>query len=433
MNESFAASPFGSAPISIAAISLANRLAHKRQSAKSGKGTGEGGAPSNDSATADKWRLMTALSSARALLGLSDRTIAVLTALISVLPGRELKASEEQIVFPSNAELSRRTQGMADATLRRHIAALVESGLIARRDSPNGKRYARRDDTGTIETAFGFDLGPLALRASEIFALEDEVKVAEARARRLRDEITVHIRDISKILDAASETGRAGATDWQALAMRLLPLARRVARTAPLEPLTHRRDELARLRAICETAWLDGLSPEDLDAEHSSENTNMSGNDRHFERHIQNSNTESTFDTSNEKDTKPKPGGSAPEKKGRAHLPKSDQTSDHVPALAVVKSACRSIGDYAREGISGWADLKTAADLVRPMLAISPDAWEKAKLAFGPERAAIVLACILERSAEIRSAGGYLRALTTKAEQGKFSVMPMLEALMKVG
>ncbi len=104
-----------------------------------------------------------------------------------------------------------------------------------------------------------------------------------------------------------------------------------------------------------------------------------------------------------------------------------------MPALAVVKIACRSICDYALEGISGWSDLKTAADLVRPMLGISPDAWAKAKTAFGPERAAIVLACILERSSQIRSPGGYLRVLTAKVEAGKFSVMPMLEALMKAG
>ena len=52
---------------------------------------------------------------------------------------------------------------MAPATIRRHIVALVEAGMIFRRDSANGKRFCRRDDRGVMEEAFGFDLAPLAL------------------------------------------------------------------------------------------------------------------------------------------------------------------------------------------------------------------------------------------------------------------------------
>ena len=63
------------------------------------------------------------------------------------------------------------------------------------------------------------------------------------------------------------------------------------------------------------------------------------------------------------------------------------------------------------------------------MLGISPDAYEEARQAFGNTGAAIVIAAILERADEIRSAGGYLRALTAKAAEGKFSLWPMLEAL----
>ena len=64
------------------------------------------------------------------------------------------------MVFPSNDQLSLRAHGMAPATLRRHLAVLVHCGLLIRRDSPNGKRYARKGQGGTIESAFGFDLMP---------------------------------------------------------------------------------------------------------------------------------------------------------------------------------------------------------------------------------------------------------------------------------
>ncbi len=66
---------------------------------------------------------------------------------------------------------------MAPATPRRHLASLVEAGLIIRRDSPNGKRFARRGQGGEIESAFGFDLTPLIARLAEIHKLlETHVK-----------------------------------------------------------------------------------------------------------------------------------------------------------------------------------------------------------------------------------------------------------------
>ena len=45
--------------------------------------------------------------------------------------------------------------------------------------------------------------------------------------------------------------------------------------------------------------------------------------------------------------------------------------------------------------------------------------------------AAVAMACILERSNFINSAGGYLRDLTKRAELGQFSLGPMLMALLK--
>ncbi|MDF2119282.1 replication initiation protein RepC [Roseiarcaceae bacterium H3SJ34-1] len=39
--------------------------------------------------------------------------------------------------------------------------------------------------------------------------------------------------------------------------------------------------------------------------------------------------------------------------------------------------------------------------------------------------AAVVVACILQRGAAIRSAGAYLRGLTRKAEAGEFSLGPI--------
>lgn len=48
------------------------------------------------------------------------------------------------------------------------------------------------------------------------------------------------------------------------------------------------------------------------------------------------------------------------------------------------------------------------------------------------EEASVVIAAILQRGAMINSAGGYLRNLTAKAKEGKFSAWPMVMALWRV-
>ena len=127
-----------------------------------------------------KWQVFRAICTAKARLGASERALAVLDALLSFHPETTL-SGEGLIVFPSNQQLALRAHGMAPATLRRHLAALVDCGLIIRRDSPNGKRFARKGQGGAIEMAFGFDLSPLVARAEEFEAWAEEVH-AEERA-----------------------------------------------------------------------------------------------------------------------------------------------------------------------------------------------------------------------------------------------------------
>ncbi|MGO9720505.1 MAG: plasmid replication protein RepC, partial [Methylocella sp.] len=116
---------------------------------------------------AHKWHVLDDIRKAKDAIGVSDRTIAVLNALLSFHQETTLTGGEPIVVFPSNKSLVQRANGMAENSLRRHISVLVVLGLVLRRDSPNGKRYARRGEGGEIEEAFGFDLSPLVARAAE--------------------------------------------------------------------------------------------------------------------------------------------------------------------------------------------------------------------------------------------------------------------------
>ena len=127
-------------------------------------------------ASIDKWKLFRSVCEARALIGVSDRALVVLNALLTFYPQAELSEANGLVVFPSNVQLSLRAHGMAPATLRRHLSALVEAGLIFRKDSPNGKRYARRSRGGEGGEAFGFSLSPLVVQAAEIDAMAERVR-----------------------------------------------------------------------------------------------------------------------------------------------------------------------------------------------------------------------------------------------------------------
>ncbi len=400
MVERLATTPFGGGRMTARLFARQASVAERQEKLRAGDG-------GNDKGASDKWQLIRALTEARDHFGLSDRAIGLLEALVSFTTDRVLDGANPIIVFPSNRELSLRARGMAPATIRRHLTALVEAGLLFRRDSANGKRFCRRDDNGVVEDAFGFDLAPLALKSSEILSLAEQARAQARMIRAQRSEVTLHLRDISKIITTALEEGRDGgwaeiAAEFQEMSFGSLP---RGYDPALLNAL---RERLIAFRIKVEKTYLSSLSEEE-----------MSGNDDQIERHIQNSNTDLPFELEGQRVIeRAKPGDTAlaPNRKMAISLER-------------MKRICPQIADYARGGMSGWQDLIRAADLVRSMLGVSPDAWQKAKAAMGEQAASIVVAIMLERADEIRSPGGYLRDLTRKAEKSTFSVYPMLQAL----
>jgi replication initiation protein RepC len=65
------------------------------------------------------------------------------------------------------------------------------------------------------------------------------------------------------------------------------------------------------------------------------------------------------------------------------------------------------------------------------MLGVTSSAYQDACNTMGAENTATVMACLLEKAAQINSAGGYLRNLTTRARRGEFSLGPMLMAQIR--
>lgn len=387
--------------------------------------------------TVHKWTVFQAITEAKDKLGLPDRAIAVLSALLSFHQETTLTAGDPLIVFPSNEKLCQRAHGIAPATLRRHLAALVDAGIVIRRDSPNGKRYARRGFDGAVSLAFGFELTPLVARAEEFEALAAEVQ-AERRALRLaRERITLARRDITKMILLGMDEALPG--DWQGLHGHYLALVGRLKRSS----------RIAELGAIATD--LEGFSAEILKhLELFTNSADSSGNESHFERHKQNSKSdlpesEPAFEKNRGDERETDPSTPTFAKSGRkdeeAHAPSDAAPADYPrpnlgTPLPMVLEACPDILDYIPgqelPGASppNWAEFLKAAELVRAMLGISPDAWRDAVETMGQADASIVVAAILQKGDEVRFPGGYLRALTEKKRDGQFSVGPILMALI---
>jgi len=420
MAQGLVATPFGRRGMSLGVLATQARA---RQSA--------GNAPDK---TVHKWKVVQALTEAKDKLGIPDRALAVLNALLSFHQETTMTAGDGLVVFPSNAKLIARAHGVAPTTLRRHLAILVDAGIVIRRDSPNGKRYARRGEGGVIAEAFGFDLTPLVVRAEEFEQLAAEVQAERKALRLARERVTLARRDITKLIALGLEEGIPG--DWAGLHASYLDLVGRLKRSATTQDLLGRAAELEEFAAGI-TNYLELFV--------NSQKTD--GNESHSGQHKQNSKSESPDLEPAFKKDRGETGADHLTGQGRAEgiaVPDTDQAEntrrDPGTPLGMVLQACPDIVDYATSGagetqtgkpvIANWAAFLKTAALVRAMLGISPDAWRDATETMGVVDASIVVAAILQKGDDIRFPGGYLRALTEKKREGTFSVGPILMALI---
>ena len=160
---------------------------------------------------------------------------------------------------------------------------LVDAGLIARKDSPNGKRYARRGRGGEIDEAFGFNLAPLLARAEEIERLAARIQLDRERLRIAKERVSICRRDIAKLISAAELEDAPG--DWAPLSVQFRSVIDSLPRQATLMQVETALRQLEDIR----TAIVNQL-------ENHVKAQNICANESQRERHIQDSDPESHFE-----------------------------------------------------------------------------------------------------------------------------------------
>jgi replication initiation protein RepC len=301
--------------------------------------------------------------------------------------------------------------------------ALIEAGLVTMKDSPNGKRYGKRDARKNIVEAYGFDLSPLAARHAEFVRLAQEAEEEREALRRLRRRATIARNGITQILETVAEYGFEG-EEWVTLRREsrdITEALRKVERpeemalgVASLERRQNSaREGLEMLLADVAVKAPEAVNPDPLGAENGphqytykpilypQEDTVIAAE-------------ESSSASSEAVERQPAPDRREPPEKGRVLKLHPDELVRLAPRLM----------DYLRESDPTWPDLIDAAGLLRSELDVSKSLWGEACLAMGREKATIAIAIVSTKDlGHFRTTpGGYFHGMVTKAKAGHLNL-----------
>lgn len=366
----------------------------------------------------NKWDVLRALAVAKRIYAVSDRDLTVLQALLSFHPETMLGQSRGPlVVHPSNASICERLNGMPCSSMRRHLANLIAAGLLIRRDSPNGKRYSRHYAGEKI--AYGFDLSPLWHRAAEFEQQASEVHASAAALTQARDNLRLMRRDLLALLEHGHHI------------QPELPLwAEGEAMAMDLQSALKSRQPLTEMKALAEAVavTLQAVKMQILSAENQNMSTSASQNEHHYQRSNKENDLKNTSDLMQASSSLI---ASTPEEEIEIDLTEHSAELANV-TLGMVLRHCNELQSYAANPITNWDSLISNAEHIRPMMGLSQSAWQNALAAMGRVPAAITVAAMLERFAQIKSPSAYLNHLAAKARNGCYSVSVLLRSMSRM-
>lgn len=351
---------------------------------------------------------------------------------------------ERLLVWPSNDHLVRRT-GLSERAIRDALRTLIDLGLLAPKDSPNGKRYAIRNRDGTVIDAYGFDLTPLYARREDWTARVADLKAHRAHVRHTFDALTVARRGAEETIHALHETYPDATRE--PLETRYAALVSCTPRRSAKMPPDDLLDAWTTLRATAEDLYV------------------LAGSDGGICRHNE-SQIESSGEACNNATARPAQASTHPaETLDRSvNHPTSEQPSDddilkameeggrtaprqHQPAAmrpetlpAIIREACPAALTYGRN-VETLPDVVAFGRFLRPMLGASETVWTEAEASIGPVRAATAVIYILQLyeddanrnggESRIRNPGGYLRAFVRMVASGQVDLSSDLLAMRR--
>lgn len=333
------------------------------------------------------WAIFRDLRELRSLHGLGAGPLQSLQAMISFL-----RDGRPPIVFASNRSLALRAGGIDERTLRRHAARLAAAGLIARQDSPNGKRYKIADPESHDEEIFGFTLEPLIRQGEMIAEAAREQRAMESRRLFLR----------KKLLRLLTEL-EAALPDF---VLGLRKLMRRKLDVASYESAIAE----AEAAVVAQSAELTSEPPE------LPETSNLPASDGHPVRHLSMS-EKKDMDSDMPRDMKEEP------------VDHESCNNLETDILRTAVASCSEAMSFATEPVRSGRDLEALARDLAPMMGIDRACYEAACQRQPWPKVALTVMTILQMGSRIRNMPAYFRSVLLGRRAESFDVLAVLRRL----
>jgi replication initiation protein RepC len=397
-------------------------------------------------------QLLAALKAAASPLGLSMRLVHALDWLFRFTRPQDWEPGARPIVWPS-AALEEEALGLSESQVKSINRGLIAAGLITMKDSPNGKRYGKRDRAGRIVDAYGFDLSPIVTRYAEFVRVAAAAKVERKQIAALRRRVTIARRGIVQILETVTDFGF-GDDEWSRLRHDTEALTASLERAERMEEITivvgslERRHTEARARLenqlqSVETAPKGAeYSPHTIPTKpthYPEQDTVVASQEDNVPadpdlptapRHEGQSEAEiphtgpKTADKSNPA-TRPDATAKAGQGGGPQPIPpRTDSGTVLRLSSAELAELAPRLRTYLKSPRPAWPEVVDAADWLRGELGVSQSLWGEACLAMGREQAAVAIGIVSAKpAAHFRSTpGGYFHGMVVKAKTGELNL-----------
>jgi replication initiation protein RepC len=368
-------------------------------------------------------QLLAAFKAAAPRLGLSTRLVHAVDWLFKFTQPQDWERGGRPIVWPS-ALLQQGALGLSETQAKRLNRCLIEAGLVTMKDSPNGKRYGKRDAKGRIVEAYGFDLAPIATRHAEFMQLAEEGRAEREAMGRLRRRATIARKGIVQILETTRDYALEG-EEWATLerdALAITQALKRAERPDDMEVgVASLEQRQCRAREHLEELLRD-VKKAPLGSENEPHHTTYNPRTYPPEDTVIATNncsgTAEPFDPPFET-----PGPREKPARGMVHGIRPDELVRLAPRLKL----------YLHRPNPTWPEIIEAADWLRHDLDVSKPLWGDACLTLGRDLAAVALAVVSTKDREHfrTTPGGYFHGMVQKAKAGELHLERTMWALRR--